>query len=68
MPVDKLALIIACIGTWITADAVASIYTYTRGDKAHGQSWLFDHSLRLLRGLLGLVLIRLGLLLLGGVN
>jgi len=48
------------IGTWVLADGVASLYTYTTGDKSNGQSWVKDHSLRLLRCCLGLALIVMG--------
>ena len=51
---------IGIIGTWILADGVSSLYTYTKGDKSDGQSWLRDHSLRLFRCGLGVALIILG--------
>jgi hypothetical protein len=35
------------IGTWIFADGIASLYTYTCTDKAKGQSWVKDHSFRI---------------------
>jgi hypothetical protein len=53
---------IGVIGTWVLADGVSSLYTYSNGEKAKGQSWAKDHSLRLLRCLLGITLIILGAL------
>jgi hypothetical protein len=49
------------IGTWMVADGVASLWQYTRED-CKGQSWLRDHSLRIFRALLGLVLIVMGVI------
>lgn len=52
---------IGIIGTWVLADGVASLYVYTSdAHKAKGQSWLKDHSLRLLRCGLGITLIIIG--------
>jgi len=49
------------IGMWILADSVASLYTYTgKGEKAQGQSWFRDHSLRVVRGICGIVLMVIG--------
>ena len=55
----KLDIIIACIGVWLFADGVASLWTYT-GQRSDGQTWLRDHSLRLFRSLLGLYLVYVG--------
>ena len=52
---------IGVLGCWILADSVASLYTYTgNNEKAKGQSWAKDHSLRILRGLVGIALIIMG--------
>lgn len=51
---------IGIIGCWILADAVASLYTYTDGEKAQGQSWWRDHSLRVVRGIAGIALMIMG--------
>ncbi len=48
------------IGTWIVADGVASLWTYTRADRKSNQDWLRDHSFRLLRILLGVVIVAMG--------
>ena len=51
------------IGTWTLADAISSLYTYTgKNKKAKGQSFWRDHLLRILRGLLGIILIWIGAL------
>lgn len=50
------------LGTWILADGISSLYTYTSGTKASGQSWLRDHSFRLLRCVVGIAVIILGFL------
>lgn len=60
MQVDILALIIACVGTWIVADGVASLWAYL--PKADETFWR-NHALRLLRCLLGFILIGLGVIL-----
>ena len=61
MSYEKLDVIIACIGVWILADSIASLYTYTGdGNKARGQSFIRDHLLRIVRGILGIILIVLG--------
>ena len=48
------------IGTWMVADGFASLWAYTYGKRANGQSWLCDHSLRILRMILGVILIWIG--------
>ena len=48
------------IGTWIVADGFASLWAYTYGKRSEGQSWLKDHSLRILRMLLGIIIILIG--------
>ena len=47
------------IGTWILADGVASLWHYT-GPAKENQSWKRDHSLRILRCILGVILIYIG--------
>ena len=51
---------LGCIGTWLLADGVASLWQYTRPERKDNQSWLRDHSFRILRCLLGIVLIVMG--------
>ena len=48
------------LGTYIFCDGISSLYTYTHGNKANGQSWLQDHSFRLIRCLVGIVVIIIG--------
>ena len=55
-----MSKILIGIGTWLIADAVSSLWTYTSKERRGDQSWLRDHSLRVLRGVLGLVLIVIG--------
>lgn len=45
---------VLAIGVWVVADGVSSLYTYIGKD---GQSWWKDHSLRILRMVVGIVLI-----------
>jgi hypothetical protein len=51
------------LGTWVLADGISSLYTYTNGERAKGQSWLKDHSFRLVRCLIGISIIIIGVLL-----
>ena len=48
------------IGTWILADGFASLWAYSYGKRAENQSWWTDHSLRILRMVLGIILIIIG--------
>lgn len=57
---DGMTYWLAVLGTWILADGVASLYTYTHGEKAKGQSWLKDHSFRLVRCVCGIAVILIG--------
>lgn len=41
-------------GTWLLCDAIFSLMLYVGKD---GQSWLKDHSIRIIRGFIGIVLI-----------
>ena len=61
--IDKLDTILTAIGVWLLSDA---IYSYTL--YAHSQSWrgdrqnfANDHWVRVIRALLGLLLIVLGI-------
>ena len=52
---------VGLIGCWMLADCVASLYTYTgNNEKAKGQDFWRDHSLRILRGILGIALMVIG--------
>ena len=51
---------LGCIGTWIVADGVSSLWAYTRPEIRGTQSWLRDHSLRVLRCVLGIAIIVIG--------
>ena len=50
------------LGTWIIADGVASLWSYTRPEVRGTQSWLRDHSLRCLRIIVGIIIITIGAL------
>ena len=56
-----IGYIVGLAGCWIFADGISSLYTYT-GDspKAKGQKFWRDHSLRIIRCLVGILLIKLG--------
>jgi len=61
--------IIGCIGTWMLADAVSSLWTYTgNSERAKGQTFWRDHALRIFRGLLGIGLIIIGIILICSVE
>ena len=47
------------IGTWLFADGLASLWTYT-GHRKDGQEWIRDHSWRIVRAVLGIILIVIG--------
>lgn len=51
---------LAIFGTWILADGISSLYTYTATDKKQGQRFWADHSFRLLRCLVGVGIIVVG--------
>lgn len=57
-----IAYTIGVIGTWIIADAVASLWTYL--PKKEETFWR-NHALRIWRGLLGLILVILGIMIIG---
>lgn len=46
-------------GMYVFLDGLASLYTYT-GAKKDGQSWIRDHSWRIIRCLVGIALMILG--------
>lgn len=61
MLIDKLDIIIACIGVWVLADGIASLWAYSGDSKrAQGQTFWRDHALRCFRCLLGVFLIIIG--------
>ncbi len=47
-------------GAWIFADGVASLWQYTRAERKDGQSWLRDHSFRILRIMVGILWMVIG--------
>ena len=51
---------VGLIGVWILADGFASLWAYSYGKRAKNQSWLKDHSLRILRMALGIALMIIG--------
>jgi len=53
--------IIGCIGVWFFSDGVYSIALYERWAKDKGvASWKYDHPIRIIRSVLGIVLIVIG--------
>jgi hypothetical protein len=52
--------LLGVLGTWILADGVSSLYTYTCTEKKNGQTWLKDHSFRVLRCMIGVAVIAIG--------
>lgn len=64
-----LALLIACGGTWVVQDGIASVLHYLKDED---ENWHFNQALRILRIIWGLVLIASGVLiiltLLGGIS
>ena len=58
----KLLLLVLLVGgTWILQDAIASILYYLGRED---EKWYFNHAVRILRGLWGLVFIAMGIILL----
>ena len=58
-----IAVLLLIGGTWIFQDSLASVLFYLGRE-----NWHYNHSLRCIRGLWGLVFIVCGILLLGGLN
>lgn len=54
------AYLIGLIGMGVFCDGVASLWQYTRPERNHNQSWMADHSLRILRMAYGVALMILG--------
>jgi hypothetical protein len=55
-----VSILIAILGTWILSDAIYSILLYLSQPGIDGkkqQTWLRDHSIRVIRGLIGIALI-----------
>lgn len=53
-------VLLAILGTWLISDAIYSIILYLGQPNFDGvkrQTWLRDHSIRIVRGLIGLTLI-----------
>ena len=59
-----IAYTIGCIGIWMVADGVASLWTYLPHRK---ETFWRNHFLRLVRSFLGLVLVVIGILIIGVV-
>jgi hypothetical protein len=62
----KLDVILALIGMWIITDGLISIRLYLNTVNETGkrlQNWKYDHSIRLLRVLCGLLVIGIGYIL-----
>lgn len=61
--VTEVGYTVGLIGCWICADGFASLWAYTGNSKrAKGQTFWRDHSLRVFRMLLGVLLMVLGYL------
>ncbi len=54
---------LGCIGTWIFSDALYSLLLYISADGHSGkkQTWMRDHWVRVVRGILGITLVLMGL-------
>ena len=52
--------LVGILGMGVLCDGISSLYTYTSKERASGQSWKRDHSLRIIRCLVGISLIVLG--------
>ena len=46
-------------GIWITQDALASILYYLKRDD---EKWYFNHAVRIIRGLIGIMFIIIGIM------
>lgn len=55
-----ISYIVGLLGMYYFLDGLASLYTYTQGEKAKGQSWTRDHSWRIFRSLGGIALMVIG--------
>ena len=54
-----LAYFVGLLGMWLIAEAIFSLAIYTRYKK-HKQSWIYDHSIRVIRLGIGIFLIIYG--------
>ena len=57
---QMIGYIVGLSGMYICMDGVASLWQYTRPERRDGQSWLRDHSFRLFRIAVGILLMILG--------
>ncbi len=57
-----LAWFLTAGGMYILMDGVASLWQYTRPERKDDQSWLRDHSFRLMRMVWGILFLWLGAL------
>ena len=65
MMIESLDVILVGIGVWLFCDGIISIRLYLTAKDETGkrvQSWKYDHSIRLLRIILGIALVYLGIL------
>jgi hypothetical protein len=56
-----MSLILAVLGTWLFCDGIFSIAISTRY-YPQGQSWLYDHSIRLARVVVGIGIVICGVI------
>ena len=59
MTLETVGNILCIFGTWLICDAYISIVVAIRWLN-NGNSWKYDHSIRIVRGIIGLVLILIG--------
>lgn len=59
--ISLFGYIIGLLGCWTFCDGVASLYLYIC-EKSDGQTWLRDHSFRVIRCLVGIALMVFGAL------
>mgnify|MGYP001589649972 CR=1 FL=1 len=57
-----IGIILIIGGTWITQDAIASILYYIGRDN---EKWYFNHAVRVIRGLIGIMFTVIGIILIG---
>ena len=65
MSILIIGILVLSGGVWVTQDSLASILYYLKHDN---EKWYFNHAVRVIRGLVGIMLIVLGckLIFMGG--
>jgi len=65
MSILIIGILVLSGGVWVTQDSLASILYYLKNDS---EKWYFNHAVRVIRGLVGIMFIVLGckLIFMGG--